>query len=546
MQRMLAIVLLAATAVAQGNFPPPVSPPNNPQTPEKVLLGMALFFEEQLSSTGTVACATCHDFATGGADSRTRDSVHPGPDGVFGTADDRRGSPGIVAISANGAATPSASHGFSANITQRRSPTVINSGYHTRLGYDGSKTSLEQLIAVPPIHSVEMAHAGRTWTDVCAKIAAARPLVLASNLPARLQAFVGWNSYPDLFQLAFGSPDVTQTRITQAIACYLRTLNSDQSKWDRVQAGLAQLTAQEQLGLLVFHRPAQGATSCNTCHGDFEARVRLQGPIVGQMTTALTGPYGAPTPTRLLFHNLGIRPVNEDPGRQSVTGMPTDAGKFRVASLRNVELTGPYFHNGSADTLHDVVDFYDRGGDFHANQAALLTPRGYTQAEKDALVALLRTLTDRRVASGVPPFDRPTLGHGSDHDTMAFWTGETTASGTLVAGAPFAALVGEPWFQFTLTGVTPGVPALLLLDVSVGPQLLAFHLILAGTPAMQVHYAGLALPMPGGAGGYARAPVPLPNLPELRGIVAFAQWAVLEPSPQWPIASSNALYVPLR
>ena len=66
-----------ATAVAQSNFPAPPSPTSNPQTPHKELLGMALFFEEQLSSTGTTACATCHDFAHGGGDPRTADSVNP-------------------------------------------------------------------------------------------------------------------------------------------------------------------------------------------------------------------------------------------------------------------------------------------------------------------------------------------------------------------------------------------------------------------------------------------------------------------------------------
>ena len=82
--------LLLAAAVAQTNFPPPPSPTGNPPSQQKELLGMALFFEEQLSSTSTVACATCHDFTRGGVDGRTSDGVNPGADGVFGTADDIR------------------------------------------------------------------------------------------------------------------------------------------------------------------------------------------------------------------------------------------------------------------------------------------------------------------------------------------------------------------------------------------------------------------------------------------------------------------------
>src|SRR6185369_10645247 len=135
-------------------------------------------------------------------------------------------------------------HGFGPNVTRRRAPTVINSGYHTNLSYDGSKTSLESLVAVPPLNTVEMSHAGRTWADVANKLTNATPLVFASNLPARLQNFIAGHSYPDLFQLAFGSPVLTQTTIVQAVSCYLRTLNSDQSKWDLVLHGLDSLTAE--------------------------------------------------------------------------------------------------------------------------------------------------------------------------------------------------------------------------------------------------------------------------------------------------------------
>ena len=537
--------LLIATAVAQTNFPPPVSPPGNPQTAQKELLGMALFFEEQLSSTSTVACATCHDLARGGIDPRTAQAVNPGPDWRFGTADDRHGSPGVAMVAWNGSVVAHPAHGFGPSVTQRRSPTVINSGYHTHLTYDGSRTSLEQLVAGPILNTVEMSHQGRTWTHVTDKITSATPLVFASNLPPRLQNFIAGRSYPDLFQIAFGTTQVTQQRIVDSIACYLRTLNSDQSRWDLHLHGLAQLTAEEQLGLMLFTSPANGATSCHTCHGDFEQRVLTEGPVAGQMTMVTSGPYGSPSPIRLVFHNIGIRPSIEDPGRQNATSLAADAGKFRVASLRNVELTAPYFHNGSADTLRKVLDFYDRGGDFHVNQASNLTPRNYTVWEKDAIIALLATLTDPRLAAGIQPFDKPTLGSQNGRLVTSIGQGGFTHAGQLQADAPFAPRLGEAWFCLTLSGATPGIPAYLMWDRAPGSAPAPFNLELGMTPAFEMSFVGTVNWAWLMSSGVIQAPLPLPNVPSLSGQTLFAQWLVFEPSREWPLATSNALRIPL-
>jgi len=546
LRTLVSTVLVAANVIAQSNFPPPPASPVNPTSTSKQLLGMALFFEEQLSSTGTVACATCHAFPSGGADPRAMNALSAGPDAVFGTADDQRTSPGIPAILADGSLIPYSYTFFEPKTTKRRAPSVINSGYHTHLMYDGANTSLEELIPGPLFNVREMGHAGRTWTDVIDKLAGAKPLTFASNLPSRLQTFLGNHDYPGLFQQAFGTTAITSTRIVHAIACYLRTLNSDQSKWDLHLHGQAQLTAQEQLGLQLFTSQANGATSCHTCHGDFDSRVLTEGPVAGQMTMTQTGPYGSPTPQRLVFHNIGVRPPAEDIGRLAVSQEATDNGKFRVASLRNVALSAPYFHNGSATTLRDAIDFYDRGGDFHVNQAANLTARNYTPAEKDALEALLRTLTDPRVAAGVYPFDAPTLGSQSGRFASSMGQSGTTAVGPLVATAPFAAQVGEDWFRLTLSGVTPGTATFLMLDLvpAAGPQ--PFDVELAISPAFGIYAQGLAQGvwyLPGQ--GFAQAPLPLPNLPSLSGVTLYAQWVVLEPSAQWPLATSNALRIPL-
>jgi cytochrome c peroxidase len=566
LSRAAAFVCLPALAAAQTNFPPPPAPVGNPVTTDKVLLGMALFFEEQMSSTDTVACATCHDLARGGIDARATNGVHPGTDGTFGTADDRHASPGVARHSAS-ALVGVASFGFGAQVTPRRAPTVINSAYQPSLFYDGRAANepfrdpvtnqilisvgatVENLVLGPPVNPIEMGHVGRTWNDVAQKVAAAQPLYWASQLPQRLQNFVQGRTYPDLFQQAFGSAGVTPARIVMALASYLRTLNSDQSPWDRHLAGTYPLSYQEQVGLSLFTSPRFGATACNACHGDFEHRVRTEGPIVGQMTVVTTGYYGSPTPTRLLFHNIGVRPMGEDPGRSGVTGLTADQGRFRIANLRNVELSAPYFHNGSAASLLDAIDFYDRGGDFHANQAPGFLPRQYNVSERAALVAILCTLTDPRLVAGQAPFDRPVLGSQNGRLVRSLGPGMSTNSGRpVVAHAPIAPRRGASDFSLTLSGVSPGTFTLLMWDTATQPPDPAqYNFALALGPNFQCFAIGFAQPLPGAPGvGVARLPLPLPSDPAFQGVVLYAQWLALEPSGQAGLVTSNALRLELQ
>jgi cytochrome c peroxidase len=413
--------------------------------------------------------------------------------------------------------------------------------------YDGSKTSLEHLAGAPLFNPVEMGRSGRTWSEITSKLSSVRPLALASNLPQRLQTFLGSNNYPALFQQAFGTTQISSTNITQALAAYIRTLNSDQSKWDRVQNGQATLTPQEQLGLTLFNAPANGATSCNTCHGDFDARTLIEGPVAGQMTMTTSGPYGAFFPTHLEFHNVGVRPPSEDVGRGGVTLTAADQGKFRVASLRNVALSAPYFHNGGMATLGDVVEFYNRGGDFHVNQAANLSPRNYTSVEKDAIVALLNTLTDPRLLAGTQPFDRPRLGSQNGNIVTAVGTGQTTSAGELVATAPYAPVLGEPLFRITLSGAAPGSLTWLMWDTAAASTTMPYNLQLALSPAFQVFGMGPAQTnwiVPGV--GMQQIPMPLPNQPALAGAELYAQWLVFDVTSANPILTSNGLRLELQ
>lgn len=532
----LGFALASAAARAQGVPPVPV-PPGNPITPSKANLGKVLFWDEQLSSTRTVACGTCHAPARGGADPRTLaapGALHPGFDLVFGTADDVRGSPGVVHCAAGGGYSPSAVFGLAPQVTSRKAPSMINAAFSPTLFWDGranasfedpvtgtvvllANAALESQAAGPPVSDVEMAHEGRDWLDVVDRIAGAKPLALAEEVPPALLGYVGGRSYPELFAEAFGSPGVTAARTAMALATYQRTLVSNQSPFDQFQAGIpGVLSPLEVQGLLVFNGPGR----CSLCHG---------GPLF----------------TNNSFQALGVRPPAEDLGRGAITGLPADAGKFKVPGLRNVGLRAPYFHNGSQPTLAGVVEFYDRGGDFLANQSPLIQPLGLTPQQKNALVAFLaNALTDPRAASELPPFDRPALYSDSERVPATFGAAAAGSGGVAprwVALEP--ALLGSPAFTFAVERGLGGAPAFLGLDLSASaPGTLAagipFHL--AGTSALQLLALG-TLAGSGAGGGFLSLTAALPAAPALDGVALFLQAFVLDPAGKNGLAATNGL-----
>jgi cytochrome c peroxidase len=243
--------------------------------------------------------------------------------------------------------------------------------------------ALESQILGPPVADVEMAHSGRNWQQVADRITGAKPLALAVNVPAGLQNWIDGRTYPQLFEEAFDTPEVTPTRIAMTIATHERTLFSDQTPFDQVNQGIGTLTAYEQNGRNLFNG---GQTNCNVCH-------------TGNLLTDNQ------------FHYIGLRPSNEDTGRQQVTNNANNSAQFRTPNLRNVELRGAYFHNGNFTTLRQVVDFYARGGDFNAvNKDGNVRPRNLSNQQRDDIAAFLsRPMTDPRVRNELPPFDHPTL-----------------------------------------------------------------------------------------------------------------------------------------
>lgn len=456
----LTLLLIDGQVLAQpgGRLRPPPAPPENPVTQPKADLGMVLFWDEQLSSTMTVACATCHTPTKGGTDARSTLgdilTTNPGPDGRFGTPDDITGSMGVPFSNADGFYLRDPVFGFDAQVGSRKAPAAINAGYSRNLFWDGRAVeefrdplsnaviirrggALESQATAPPVGTAEMAHDGRDWSDVAARLQRVVPLALAEDLPGDLESWIGNRMYSDLFSEAFGSPDITPARILMAIATYERTLFTDQTPFDDFLDGTRQLQPMEQQGLQLFNQ-----FQCNGCH---------TGPLLSDD----------------LFHYIGVRPVGEDLGRFLVSNDPRDRGSFRTPSLRNVELRAPYFHNGRMRTLEDVVDFYNRGGDFNApNKDPRIRPLNMNPQQRQALLAFLRRpLTDQRVVNEQPPFDHPTLYAQSDRRPIEVGVGRAGSGGfvpRIIAIEP--PLLGNESFTVAVDRGLGGAVAYFVMD----------------------------------------------------------------------------------
>lgn len=515
------------TVIAQGPPPPlqplaaPVAPAGNPITVDKTQLGKALFWDEQLSSTRTVACGTCHQPVAGGSDPRSSaTTLHPGPNGTFGNGDDIVGSPGVISTTAAGQQQLADFFAMTEQITGRYSPTVINSAYPSALFWDGRATgtftdpvsgqvvlatgaALESQAAGPPTSDVEMAHAGRDWAAVATRLEHAVPLALSPSVPADLTTWIAGRNYAQLFQAAFGSAGVTPSRIIMAIATYERSLVSNQAPIDAFIAGTpGALTAQEQQGQNLFR-----THGCAGCH----AGNRF---------------------TDDAFHYIGVRPQGEDLGRFNVTGVNGNRGQFKTPTLRNVALRGEFMHNGRLGSLEEVVEFYNRGGDFDApNKPPVIQPLGLTDTEKAALVAFLgRPLTDPRVAAETGPFSRPALSAGSSRTPAISGSVVADEVGNLpLITAVEPPLAGSANFTVGLSRVPVGRQVWLVIDDAPIPSG-------GGVPAEGAVKYRYRLNASGGTSwdaalgpdrsGFASVAVAIPGGDAMAGVTLHGRWFV--------------------
>ncbi len=283
--------------------------PGNPLQDDVVDLGRRLFFDPILSRDSSFACSSCHQPERGFT------NALPTSAGVFG----RRG--------------------------RRNVPAILNRGYGRSFFWDGRISSLEEQVLQPIQAPDEM--------DLPLEDAVGR---LASN-----------RAYSRRFRATF-SRQVNVQDVARALASYVRTIQSGDSRFDRLVAGdTSALTEIERRGLALF----QGKARCDRCH-------------VG---TNLTDEG---------FHNTGVAWSDGrllDLGRFFSTGAEKDRGAFKTPTLREVDRTAPYMHDGSILTLEDVVDFYDRGGNANPFLDPILRPLNLSLLEKEALVAFLRALT---------------------------------------------------------------------------------------------------------------------------------------------------------
>ena len=317
-------------------------------------LGRVLFYDTQLSRNNTVSCAACHEQRAGFSD--------PKPFSV----------------------------GFEEGRTGRNSMGLANLRYTNLKGarpgffWDERAATLEAQVLMPIQDRIEM---GMELSELDTKL---------QKLPY----------YPPFFAAAFGSPEVTSDRIAKAVSQFLRSMVALNAQFDRAadaaggdySASFEKFTDQENLGKSLFIDGIGGVAEmgCAHCH--------------------IPPTFGMPK----AFNN-GLDRKSKDPGLGALGRpsndpfTPSNAGKFKAPSLRNVALTAPYMHDGRFKTLEDVVEHYSRGVHPHENLGLVFgeqpgdratTGFQLTGEQKGALVAFMKTLTDDSLISD-PKFSDP-------------------------------------------------------------------------------------------------------------------------------------------
>lgn len=284
---------------------------NNPLTADGFTLGRTLFYDPLLSLNNTISCGSCHQqFAA---------FSHSGHD---------------------------VSHGINGLLGNRNSPTLQNLNWNTSFMHDGGILNIEVMPLAPITNPVEM---NETMTNVVSKLSSS-------------------SKYKQLFTKAFGDELVNSQRIFKAIAQFMGTMYSYNSKYDKVKSGKEAFTVQEQDGYNLF------VNKCASCHKE-------------------------PLFTDYQFRNNGIS-VNlayNDSGRAHITGNVLDKYKFKTPSLRNIEKSSPYMHDGRFTTLDQCVNHYSSGVVSSATLDPLLIGGiSLTTQNKNDLIAFLKTLTDTK------------------------------------------------------------------------------------------------------------------------------------------------------
>ncbi|MFN2309677.1 MAG: cytochrome-c peroxidase [Gammaproteobacteria bacterium] len=352
---------MPVTAATPLGLPPVPIPADNPQTPAKIALGDKLFNDVRFSADGKVSCATCHDPAKAFTDNLPF------------------------------------SKGFKDLTGTRNAPTVINAAYMTTQFWDGREPDLEGQSKQPPINPVE------------GGLADHQPILdILRKDPDYVKAF------REVFQVAPAA--ITIEHYAKAVASFERTQIAGDSPFDKYFYGGDEKAMSEAAirGFQVF----TGQGRCVSCHvveqtqalftdnrfhniGVGFKRIRGEESVVAiKFLAAKRG--GADVDVTVLTD-----PDASELGRFAVTEDLTAIGTFKTPTLRNVDLTAPYMHDGSVKTLADVVDFYNNGGREQESDplsgflSGGIRPLNLTDQQKADLVAFMKALTSPGIA-GTP------------------------------------------------------------------------------------------------------------------------------------------------
>jgi cytochrome c peroxidase len=321
------------------HFPQMPIPADNPLTEEGVELGRHLFYDKLLSIDNTVSCASCHHQVNAFSD------------------------PNVLSVGVGGA------------VGTRQSMALVNMGWQQFFFWDGRVSTLEEQIFHPVLDPVEM---DNTWAEV----------------ENRLRQH---EKYPQMFYRAFGEPGIDSVKASKAIAQFIRTMVSAESKFDLIykyangiplssqEAILFQQITPEELAGYDLFMSLNGA-DCMHCHN---------GPLMQVQ----------------IYSNNGLDATFTDLGRYNVTGNPNDKGRFKVPTLRNIGYTAPYMHDGRFATLDEVINHYSHGLVWSPTidtNMEFITHGGVqlTNQEKAFLKAFLLTMNDPNFITN-PKFSNP-------------------------------------------------------------------------------------------------------------------------------------------
>jgi len=326
-------------------------PEDNPMTVEGIDLGRHLFYDGRISGRdhpdSMMSCGTCH---------LQSNSFEVGID------------------------HPKYKDGFTFGVTGKQTPHVMlplinlvwnHTGYLWN-GYvrEDNPNPIHRNIEALTFMSIMAPHEMNSDT--------VRAKEMISNIPG----------YPELFEKAFGTKEVTVDRMSKAISQFIRTMVSSNSRFDKYIRGELQLTPPELNGFVLF--TTEEGADCFHCHGGF----------------------GNPLFTTHLYYNNGKDTIFDDTrDRFAITSDPMDRGAYKAPTLRNIELTGPYMHDGRFRTLDDVIDFYSH----HVLNSPEIDPLMHhvanggiqlTDKEKSDLKSFIKTLRDDEFLSD-PAFSKP-------------------------------------------------------------------------------------------------------------------------------------------